>query len=546
MAASKDQSPDIALATLTSSQTEHDVNPADPSSIEAPPDTPEPIYPTGLKFFIITISVGLVLILGGLDLNVVATAVPAITDHFHTVADVGWYAAAYRLTTCAFQFFFGKLYKLFAIKWVFLASIVIFMCGSVLCASASSSKMFVLGRAVCGLGCSGGIAGCFIILTQICSPQKRPLMTSLFGLIEAVASICGPILGGVLTQRLSWRWCFWIALPIGGITLPAIAFTLDVPREQDATKYTWKEIIIQLDPVGNLIFVPSMTCLFIALSWAGTKYSWSDPKVIGLLVTFAVLSVIFILDQRRKGDDAILPMRILKQRTVIAALIFSVCCNSSLEVIEYYMPTYFQIVRGYPPAKSGLMMLPVIGGGMAGMLLFGSGTTVIGYYTPFMLLSSITMPVAAGLMTTWRTTSSTGKLISCSLFAGFATCLGIMAPQSAVQNFLDPKDVPLGIALVSFTHNFGPALVIAVGQTILTNRLVANLKDAIPGLSANVIDNVGLSELQTNVTPQNMQKVLFGVDGAVIQTWYLAIALTCVSIVGSLLMEWKSVKQKKN
>jgi MFS family permease len=186
----------------------------EPRTIESAPD-PEPNYPTGSKFWFTIIALCVVLILGGLDANIVATAVPSITNHFHTVADVGWYASAFRLSTCAFQFGFAKLYKLFSIKAIFLISNVIFLCGSLLCATAASSTMFIVGRAVTGLGFSGEMAGCFAVVINILPLNKRPVFTGLLACVESLAIIAAPIVGGALTQTLGWRWCFWYASLVG-------------------------------------------------------------------------------------------------------------------------------------------------------------------------------------------------------------------------------------------------------------------------------------------------------------------------------------------
>lgn len=181
-----------------------------PESLHIQPDpSTESKYPTGSKFWCTVLALCVVMILGGLDANIVATAVPSITNHFHTVADVGWYSSAFRLCTCGFQFGFAKLYKHFSIKIIFLLSNAVFLVGSLLCATAASSTMFIVGRAVTGLGFSGGLAGCFAVITHILPLNKRPVFAGLMACVESLAIISAPIVGGALTQSLGWRWCFW-------------------------------------------------------------------------------------------------------------------------------------------------------------------------------------------------------------------------------------------------------------------------------------------------------------------------------------------------
>ncbi|KAK4561052.1 hypothetical protein LTR86_005007 [Recurvomyces mirabilis] len=471
---------------------------AQPLHIYEPAIEPyEPEYPTGAKFYAIVLSLCMVLVLWGMDETIVGTAVPAITDHFHTVAD-----------------------------------------------AATSSKMFIVGRAICGLGTSGMSSGCFTLMVLLFPLRRRPMYQGCFGIIEAAAVLMAPILGGVLTEKLSWRWCSWISLPLGVPTLLVMAFFLTNPRVEGGEGMTRKELISQLDLIGNVCFVPSITCLFVALGGAGVTYPWSDWRVIVPLVVFVVLLVAFIWQQYRKQDAATIPPRIIKQRNIIASIIFICCCNSSQTVIQYYIPTYFQAVRGFSPAKSGYMLLPFNISFSIGMLMIGSGTSIFGYFTPFMIFASIIMPVSTGLMTTWALDTPLVTLLVYSGFVGFASGVGFMGPQSAVQSTLPHSDIPLGIAIVLFPQHFGPALFLAAAQSIFTNQLVENLK-GLPGLSADMIEHTGLTELKALVNGENLQEALRSFDKSLTQMWYLCVALACMTIVGSLLMEWRSVKQKK-
>ena len=226
-------------------------HPSDSFNIEENANSPAPHaaedeshYPTGTRFYLILLCTGLVLVQTGIDGSVVAVAVPSITDHFHTVADVGWYSASFRLCACSFQFMFGKLYKVFPIKIVFLASVAITMLGSAICAAAPASPVFVLGRAVNGFACAGLISGCFTLLAYLLPLRKLPLYTGIMGAVELLAIISGPILGGAIVEGLGWRWCFWIGLPIGGVTLAGIYFFLgDIKPQQSLT---WRQTLSEL------------------------------------------------------------------------------------------------------------------------------------------------------------------------------------------------------------------------------------------------------------------------------------------------------------
>lgn len=500
-------------------------------------------YPTGIQFWLIIICIALVLIFLGLDNSIVSTAVPRITDDFHTIADVGWYSSALRLCASSFAFMFGKVYTLFPLRPVFLGSLATYMCGSLLSATAPSSIIFVLSRAICGLGQAGVIQGAFYMLTHIVPLRKRPRIAGALGGIESIASIAAPSLGGLIVGTLSWRWCFWINLPTGALSFAVIAFALKF--DQDLPSLTFWQKIVALDLIGNALFVPSLTCLFLAFSWAGTAYPWNSGKVISLFVVFAILLAAFVYLQYRKGDKATLPSRIVTNRSVVAGALFAACTNSVMNVFEYYLPTYFQTIREYTPVQSGYLMLPCLLGYLIAMVAHGVAVSAIGYYVPLMLLASTTMPIFAGLMTTFTPSTTVVKMVGYSAAMGFAGGIGFQGPQSAVQTALAEKDASLGLSVIIFAQSIGPAVSIAVAQTIFLNRLSENLQLLVPGLNPKAVDNLGLSDIKTLVGKESLEKALALFDTSLMQTWYLAVGLACLTIVGSITMEWGSVKHKK-
>lgn len=474
-------------------------------------------YPTGIRFWLIVLACAIALVFMALDTSVVSTAVPSITDEFHTVADVGWYASAFRLCACAFAFFFGKVYTLFPLRAVFLASNALFVCGSLLSATAPSSRVFVLSRAVCGLGASGVLQGCFYMLVHLVPLRRRPVVAGCLSGLEAVANMAGPAVGGLLIGRLSWRWCFWINLPSGALSMLIAAFALrgvdghqhqQQPGLPGAGTMPLRRKLAALDLAGNALFVPALTCLFLALAWAGTAYPWDSGVVIGLLVASAVLAAAFAWEQRRRGDGATLPPRVLGQRSVLAGFVFAACTNATMSVFEYYLPTYFQTVRGYSAAGSGYLLFPCLIGYTVASVLEGAGISAVGYYVPFMVLASTLMPVFAGLLTTFTTTTSLAKMVGTTAAMGFAGGIGFQAPQSAVQTVLSTSDASLGLSVIIFAQQFGPAVAIAAAQTIFLNRLSENLQVLVPGLSPSAVSDMGLSDIKQLVGEADLERAL--------------------------------------
>ena len=227
-----------------------------------------------------------------------------ITDDFKALQDVGWYGSAYLLTTCAFQLLFGKFYTFFSIKWVFLVALFIFEVGSLLCGVAPNSTALIVGRAIAGLGSAGLFSGALLIVAYTVPLRQRPIYTGFIGAMYGIASVAGPLMGGAFTDHVTWRWCFYINLPLGGFTAGIIVLFFKSPARQKSAAVGFWNRFEQFDPVGTIVFVPAIVCLLLALQWGGTKYPWSDGRIIALFVLFGVLLIIFIGVQFWKGENA--------------------------------------------------------------------------------------------------------------------------------------------------------------------------------------------------------------------------------------------------
>lgn len=277
-----------------------------------------------------------------------------------------------------------------------MTSLVIFEIGSLICTLAYSSKQFIFGRALAGLGASGMTTGGFTIITHSFPMAKRPLYTTLTSAGETIALMSAPMIGGALIDAFSWRACFGINLPLGVMSLALFAYAFQENVENPDTKLPLKEKWRRIDPVGTLMLVPAVTCLMIATQWGGITYGWGNFRIILLIVLSAVLFFIFAILQYRLKEEATLPPRILKNRSILACSWFSACCNGTLAVTEYFISIYFQGVKGYSPSKAGLLGVPMMVGFCTACLASGAGTTLMGYYTRehsthFTLLSSVSI-----------------------------------------------------------------------------------------------------------------------------------------------------------
>ncbi|KAF2266333.1 MFS general substrate transporter, partial [Lojkania enalia] len=351
-------------------------------------------------------------------------------------------------------------------------------------------------------------------------------------------------MGGAFTDHLTWRWCFYINLPFGAVTAAFIVPFFQVPRRGKKLDLTWKQQIKKFDLEGTILFLPAIVCLLLALQWGGSKYEWNNGRIIALLVLFGVLIIGFIVVQKWKQEEATVPPRVFLNRNVWGSAWFGSFLGAAFFVMVYYLPIWFQAIKGVSATKSGIMNLPAILGLVIISMVAGGLVTFIGYYTPFMLTSSTFMAIGAGLLSTFETDTNSPKWIGYQFIFGAGVGFGMQQPLVAVQTALPGKDVPIGTAIMMFAQTLGGALFISVGQNVFTNQLIKNLKSVVPDLDAGFVLTVGATELKNRIPTQFLQGVLVAYNQALTETFYVSVAAASISIVGAAFVQWKSMKGK--
>ncbi|KAH7396378.1 putative MFS aflatoxin efflux pump [Pyrenochaeta sp. MPI-SDFR-AT-0127] len=490
---------------------------------------------------LLTTTSSMALFLIALDRTIITTAIPVITDEFHSLPDIGWYASAYLMTCGAFQLMFGKIYSMYSVKVVLLLSIFLFEVGSAICGAAPNSISFIIGRAVAGIGAAGILAGSVVTITRIVPLKNQPAMNGLLGAIFGIAIILGPLIGGALTSNTTWRWCFYLNLPIGGVVMVVRAFTIKVPNSKPPNLSATGKLL-QLDPLGALCLVPGVICLVLALQWGGQAYAWNSGRVVALLVVMSLLLLSFVAVQILTPKTAMVPPRLFRQRSVVAGLWQMFFVGAGMYVIIYYLPVWFQGIKGDSAVTAGIKLLPLMLSMLVASVLFGGIVQKSGYYTPVGIVGGAIMAIGAGLLILFEVDTGHAKWIGYQVVFGFGMGLAMQTPTIAIQTVLPSRDVPLGMALLFFGQLVGGAIGVPVATTIMNNQLLKNLAE-VPGFDRSLVLSGGVTQLINSVPADLKPTVLKAYNAALQDAFKVGTILTALAFLGVICLEWKSTRE---
>ncbi|KAJ7132708.1 ABC transporter [Mycena filopes] len=449
---------------------------------------------TGRKLAVVFVAMLLSILLIALDQTILATALPRIASDFDAFSLQGWVASSFVLSETVFLLFYGQILRIFPAKWVLVNAVSFFEIGSLVSGLGRNVGMVIAGRVVSGVGAAGIYVAILQITAQATRLEDRPPLFALFGAVFGLSSVIGPLIGGALTDHVTWRWVFYINLPFGGVSILGVLFLLKAapPLGTDPEKRTWRHImrqVLRLDYFGATLIAGALTCLVLALQWGGNTKPWGDKAVIICFVFAPVLGAAFIAWERYLGDRAMVPQGIFKSRSIYAIQTYAFCNQFGILLYSYYIPIFYQAARAHSATKSGIDLLPFMLGCVITIMAVGGVVGKYGYYYPFFVMGAVILAIGAGLLYTLGTTTSSAKIAGFQILVGVGLGMGLQNTILATQVEFKDSPVLMGQAnsMVTFAQLFGGTLGVGIAEPVFASQLNKYLLQFAPNAPAAIV-----------------------------------------------------------
>jgi EmrB/QacA subfamily drug resistance transporter len=433
----------------------------------------------------------LVMFLAALDQTIVATALPTIVGDLGGLSHISWVVTAYLLAQTVVTPLYGKLGDMLGRKVVLQGGLLLFLAGSALCGISQNLDELIAFRALQGLGGGGLMVSAQAAIGDVVPPRERGRYTGLFGAVFGLASVAGPLLGGFLTSSLSWRWIFYVNLPLGVAALFVLGATLPAAAER---------VHRSIDYLGTALLAAGLSAIVLMSSLGGTSFGWGSPVIVGLAIGGVLLLGAFALAERH-AQEPVLPPRLLHNRVFVSTSAVGFVVGFALFGAVTYLPLFLQVVKGASPTGSGLQLVPLMGGLLVTSIGSGQLITRTGHYRPFPIAGTALMVVGLYLLSTMDTATSTATSFAFMFVLGLGLGMVMQVLVLAVQNAVDYSDLGVATSGATLFRSIGGSLGTSVLGAIFANRLSGQLKSVLPPGSAQAASGVSVNPQQIDRLP---------------------------------------------
>ncbi|KAI4746083.1 DNA repair protein RAD50 [Aureobasidium sp. EXF-12298] len=468
-------------STSSASTKQDDVPSQERPQLERKDSTPLEERSKG-KIALIMTALGMAVFLAALDVTIITTALPTISEYFHSAAGYTWIGSAYLLGNASSVPLWGKISDIFGRKPILIVANLMFLIGSLIAALSTSIGMLIAARAIQGVGGGGLVTLVNICISDLFSLRRRGAYFGIIGGVWALASAIGPVIGGVFTEKVSWRWCFYINLPLDGAALVIIFFFLDLKTPRTPL---W-EGLKAIDWIGALLVIGGVLMFLFGLEYGGVTHPWDSATVLCLIIMGVFTMVLFFINEWKFAKSPVMPLRIFQNQSNIAVL--GVCAIHGMVFISasYYLPLYFQAARGATPLLSGVYILP-----QALSLSFASMATGIyirksGQYLPAIWFGMVFLVLGFGLFVDFQANSSWAKLIIFQIIAGIGIGPNFQAPLIALQTNVQPRDIATATATFGFVRQIFTSISVVIGQVVYQNQMNTKTASLLAALGPEV------------------------------------------------------------
>ena len=464
----------------------------------------------------------LALILAMLDQLVVSTALPRIVGDLGGLNHLSWVVTAYVLASTITTPLYGKLGDMYGRKRLLIAAIVIFLAGSALSGLSHSMDQLIAFRALQGLGAGGLMVGALATIGDLVSPRERGQYMGYMMAAMMIAMIAGPLVGGYITDSLSWRWIFYINMPIGAVALAYLIATLHLPRHK---------IEHAIDYLGAAALAVGATAIVLVTTWGGTQYAWGSPEIISL-VGVGILAVAAFIWVENRVAEPILPIHVFKNRNFTLASGMSFLLGLSMFGAMTFLPLYQQTVQHASPTVSGLLLIPMMLGSTVTSLIAGRITVQTGRYKALPIIGGAVMTVAMLLLSTVG--ASTSRWTTMGFFVVLGVGMGFLMQVTTLiaQNSVDPRDMGVASSSRAFFQQIGGSIGVSIFGVLFTRALISELRVQLPGAPIKPSSFQQLSPITVQHLPEQMQHAVFAAISHGVDTVFTWAAPASVIVFG--------------